>query len=158
MNELRSSQPDGIGRKSAGDASSVTPTDQHSRRPTGEIDASFFWSTACQCFHELLDALACDRLLHALGGSLETYQSSDQRVVSRVRRIRVFLLQQGVQSMLGFRQRRWHVEANAAQTRRADGNEQGRNGFNARGQVREPLLDEIAPGKCGINSTWTCGH
>ena len=64
-----------------------------------------------------------------------------------MRAIRALLPKQVIEAVLGIETRGWHLDADPGEPRCADGNEQGRNGVDPPGEVRDTLFDQIGSGK-----------
>ena len=83
----------------------------------------------------------------AFGGPLEADQPPNQGVVSRVRGIAVLARQELVQAVLGRRQRPdRQLSEGARETRRADRDQQSRNGLGAALEIVETGTDEVTTG------------
>src|SRR5215210_4664923 len=79
--------------------------------------------------------------------ALEAHEPPDERVVTRVRGVAVLAPQQLVEAALGRRKRIADVEAEAAEARRADRDQERLARLDPSLEVGEPLLDELRPGQ-----------
>jgi len=123
------------------------PARQDRRSTPDQVDTEITFGGACERIHELADAIRVDRLSHALGsrfgGSLETHESADQRIVLRVRGVAHGLAEQRVEAQLRIAHALGNVEPETPETRGADRDEQCRHRLPGVSKIRESLLNEV---------------
>ena len=83
-------------------------------------------------------------VLQVFCGALEAHQAPDQRIVARVRGVRIGLVETIIQAVLRIWDRMGDLESEPFQPRSPNGHQKGGNRVGAAGQILESGGDQIA--------------